>query len=195
MMTLGVHSLFPILVALTTFAEQPRCNGSDVGLWLELQIQNTQEFLFSFLKPVFLFFFPAIVFGNFVFFLLMHLGFFSIISLGCEDGVTALVVHPTVISGLGRLGENPARKVQIFELDFFKSGTPNSPGEGSSRCLLRKSSPAHAGEQRNESPRLCLFYWWYLLSWTSQVNTLRKLGRLSEVPRRLWKITLWVTEN
>lgn len=74
------------------------------GLWLEPQIQNTRVLI------LFCFFFYCIWSLS----VLMHMGLFSTISLGCEDGVTNLVVHPKVIPGLCRLGENPARKVKIL---------------------------------------------------------------------------------
>lgn len=68
----------------------------------------------------------------------MHLGFFSTISLGCEDGVTVLVVQPKLIPALCRLGENPARKVKILEVDFVKFGTPNGQERGAADVLLGK---------------------------------------------------------
>lgn len=54
-----------------------------------------------------------------MFLLLMHLGFFSTVSLGSEGGVIVLclpLLTPMVTPGLGRLGGNPARKGQISEV-------------------------------------------------------------------------------
>lgn len=97
------------MVIVTAFAEEPRCDSSDGGA-SDLNLRSkTQKFLFSSL-----FFFYCIWSLS----VLMHMGLFSTISLGCEDGVTNLVVHPKVIPGLCRLGENPARKVKILEVDF-----------------------------------------------------------------------------